>query len=548
MTEKRIKKEKSIVTWIVFRISLVFIVAMLLITVVFTIFTSTYMRNNILHTQKEQVAIAANSMETRFNGLVGPMISLARYSPTLGLLGQDYEFYTAEWIADIRYLDAYLKNVNMFSEYILDIVLIRNDSITVYSMANRLRRDYDYLNSEWFIQAVGREGLLKYAPPRGTEHLYHDSGENTLSVIYPIYRSNILIGYILMECNLERFAYFLVNRNLEESGFLLLDDQGIIIYDYQQQRIDLDFATIFSLDELLAGESISFEIEGKLYIAHRLLANNWVLISESDIQMILLPTRQWLLVVLILGVLFFLLLIGITVYNSKQMEKPFNTLIKLKQKEMELEALTNQVNPHFLYNVFQVIQTKAVLVDNREVEDMIQALSQMMRYTMERKRDKVRIQDEVNYIERYLMFYKQRFSQLFDYELVCEPDVLNYKTLKFILQPVVENCFKHAFKDRKTGGIIRIHIFEKETEVLFEVWDNGCGITAEKIRQIQDKLDNETEENGIGIINTSSRIHLVYGQQYGIQINSVVDEYTSVIIRIMKEDDGDNNVSSINSR
>ena len=534
-TDRTNKEGRSFVTRTVFRVSVVFIVAITIIFVVFTIFTSTYMRNNILQAQQERVELATSSMESRFGSFVGPMMSLERYAPAIRLLEGYHESYSVEWLDDVRSLDAYLRNINMFSEYIIDIVLIRADSQVIYGMSDTLRRDYDYVNSDWFRQAFQREGVLKYAAPHGIDHLFHSGTQHTFSVIYPIYRFDVLVGYILVECNLNKFADFISTGAVEESGFLLLDDQNIVIYDYLQERTETVFAPEFDLEDLVAGSSTSFEDNGRLYNVHRLEANSWVIVLESDAHIMLLPIRRWLSVVLVLGALVFALLVLITIYNTRQMEKPLESLIKLKQKEMELEALTNQVNPHFIYNVFQVIQTKAVLSDNREIEDMIQALSQMMRYTMERKRDKVFIRDEVNYIERYLMFYKERFSSLFDYEIEYEPEVLDYKALKFILQPVVENCFKHAFKERKTGGMIKVRIYEKGEEIIFQVWDNGCGISQDKIKLIQDKLDYEDEADGIGIYNSSSRIHLVYGSQYGIQIDSKVDEYTSVTIRIPRE-------------
>ena len=87
------------------------------------------------------------------------------------------------------------------------------------------------------------------------------------------------------------------------------------------------------------------------------------------------------------------------------------------------QALTNQINPHFLYNVFQLIQAKAVLSDNLEIEEMIQALSRMMRYTMERKRESVSLKEELEYTDDYLMFYKKRFTQMFTYEISCDPEL-----------------------------------------------------------------------------------------------------------------------------
>ena len=163
---------------------------------------------------------------------------------------------------------------------------------------------------------------------------------------------------------------------------------------------------------------------------------------------------------------------------------------------------------------------------------MIQALSQMMRYTMERKRDMVKIQEELDYIDHFLMFYKVRFPLLFTYEIKCPDELLDCKMPKFILQPVVENCIKHAFDRTKTGGQIEIKVRSEQNDIVFTVWDNGKGIEPERLLQVQNKLDQEQYEGGIGVVNTNARIRLIYGQDYGICIESEVQKYTCVTLRI----------------
>lgn len=237
-----------------------------------------------------------------------------------------------------------------------------------------------------------------------------------------------------------------------------------------------------------------------------------------------------------------LLRIEVIGHRFDDMTKKIDNLIKdvylarMHQQEMELLALTNQINPHFLYNVLQLIQTKAVIARNNEIEEMIIALGQMLRYTMERTGERVKIQDEMNYIQNYLKFYKARFDSLFDYEIIYDPDILSKTMLKFIIQPIVENCFKHGFKNKKEGGVIRIKIYEEGTDIVFDVYDNGDGISDARIKKIYEGLDNHTNIAGIGIQNTDLRLKLVYGNNYGIHINSQIGEFTQVIARIKAEE------------
>lgn len=572
---------KSIVTQTVFRVSYVFIVVLILFILAFTLFTGTYMRNHILENQQEQIGIVADSLETRLNGLKEMAVLLANYQPTIALLAGYYETYTANWMENIRNLDSYLQNVNLFTGYIEDVSLITPDSETLYSLRDVLRSDYPYTGQEWFEQALEREGVVKYAPPHGRGHLYRDNIGETFTLIYPVHHSRRLIGYEIIECSLHGIAEFLEDSG-KESRYLLLDEQAQVLHGDAKTAESSKFMR--EIEETGAGTYGICEENGSLSIVYRLNANGWVIVLESDEGVLWSPIKKLLFVVAGLVVLAACFLAAINLYHIRVMRRPFYALIgrinsydgtgagsleeyrdapmelavigerfegmaekinslindvyiaQLRQKEAELEALINQINPHFLYNVFQLIQTKAVLSDNQEIENMIQALGMMMRYTMERKKDKVQVGDEFDYIRNYLMFYKERFPRLFTCEISGEAEVSRYRVLKFILQPVVENCFKHAFKDRKTGGIIRISVSETRDDLIFEVWDNGCGMPPERLEQVRRKMEGALDESGIGIVNTNARIRLVYGEAYGIRIQSAEGEYTKVILKIKKED------------
>lgn len=569
-------KKSSIVTQTAVRVSAVFVVALIVLVLSFTWFIGTYMRNHILENQQEQMELVTDSVSGKMDGLMEMAVSLANYQPTTALLGEYYEKYSPNWMENIRNLDNYLQNVNLFTEYIVDINLIHPDSETLYSLRNTLRSNYPYTEQKWFQETLEKESLVKYAPPHGEEHLYRTNLRDTISLIYPVFRSDKLMGYELIECTLKDFLDFPAGTGTQGSNYLLLDEQDKIIFGEEEEL------SSGLLSALHTEDSGIYQENGSIYLISRLTGNGWTLILESDQGILWKPIKRLALIVIILALVTAVLLFLINVYNVKVMAKPFHALInrinsyngsgaetleeyedapkelaiigeqfeqmagkvnslinevyvaQLKQRDAELEALINQINPHFLYNVFQLIQTKAVLSDNQEIEDMIQALSMMMRYTMERKRDQVRVSEELDYIRNYLMFYQERFPKLFTYEICGEEAVSEYRVIKFILQPVLENCFKHGFKDRKEGGIIKIAITETKQDLIFSVRDNGCGISEERLSQIQKKLDGFLDEGGIGIVNTNARIRLVYGYPYGIRIESRQYEFTNVILTVKK--------------
>ena len=408
---------------------------------------------------------------------------------------------------------------------------------------------------------------------------------DVLSVIYCVSENNKVLGYILYEYSMNEIKTYFDTGNSEDGEFLLTDQDGNIIYDLKEsvsseEKQYLQGVLRSSDERKRSGE---IEYNEKIFTYQILKNSGWGVLAENSKYIIHRPARKWMIIMIFISMGVLLGLVWITTYSVNKIKRPYDLLLnrivsfdgkliktdkgvyedapgeiytiamkfeemaekidkliqevyvaQLSQKEMELEAMVNQINPHFLYNVFQLIQTEAVMSDNEAIEEMIQKLSEMLRYTMERKRDKVTIREEVAYIENYLDFYKERFENRFKYKIEYEKDVLEYPTIKFILQPVVENCFKHGFKNITSGGIIEISIWKEEEFICFSVYDNGAGITPEKLNKLQTELKNDSAA-GIGIMNTNNRLKIVYGALCGITFDSEEGKYTNVIIRIRAE-------------
>lgn len=578
------KNRTSIITQTVLQVSFVFIIAFIFFTITISQLFMNSMKNRIIEDQQELVWNMSDTIEYTFESLTVPIVSLANYTPTQRLLRDYDEMYSADWLANIRNLNDYLVNVNAFNDFILDIAIIQPNSYISYSMTNQFDRRYDYVNSDWFKEAVEEEGLIKYAPPHGKDHLTNKV-DYSFTAIYPITKSDTLLGYIIVEVDITRMAdMFSRQAGNSRSGYLLVNQDGNIIFDYKRDRISLDSISQ-KFNSITEEEAKPFVNDNKLYIVKQLQSVKWFVLSEIDYSTITKPINDIfkIVVILICGCLIALFII--VAYATRILRRPFDLLIdrissyegsssaelielektpreililrtkfeemadkindlindvyiaQVHTQKMELQALTNQINPHFLYNVLQLIQTKAVLANNREIEEMITSLGSMLRYTMERTREKVSIEDEVIYIKNYLMFYKIRFSNMFTYDVSCDPDILNCKTIKFILQPIVENCMKHGFKDKKENGIIKINIVKQEEDILIIIFDNGWGIEPSSLELLNQSLENGQNGERIGVVNTHSRIKIVYGSKYGITISSKTKEYTKVTILIKNEGD-----------
>lgn len=211
-------------------------------------------------------------------------------------------------------------------------------------------------------------------------------------------------------------------------------------------------------------------------------------------------------------------------------------LDEIYRKEMEYEQLVNQINPHFLYNVLQLIQSKAVLSENYEINDIVVALSKLLRYAMNNQVKMVTVEEACDYVSNYLLLYERRYTGKFTYQIQMEDGAARRRIIKFVIQPVVENCIKHGLR-KQGGGKISIRIGLRDNMLRISVCDNGNGIPQEQLDNLNRYIREASEkEESIGLRNVYQRLKLMYDGRAGMEIESKEGEYTRVIILIPAEE------------
>jgi len=200
---------------------------------------------------------------------------------------------------------------------------------------------------------------------------------------------------------------------------------------------------------------------------------------------------------------------------------------KLRKKESELDALQAQINPHFLYNTLSSVSQLAKMGENDKLQEMILGLARYYRLTLNNGKTMISVKDEVDQARAYLEIqqikYGDRIKVLWD----IGPDLYEYRTVKLILQPFLENVLKHAW----FGDMIHIRLTAEceGNELTFRIIDNGIGMDRETLERIASRTE---EGRGYGIRNVDERIRLQYGDAYGIRIASRRGMGTGVMIRI----------------
>ena len=220
--------------------------------------------------------------------------------------------------------------------------------------------------------------------------------------------------------------------------------------------------------------------------------------------------------------------------------------LELSQKDANMRALQAQINPHFMYNTLEFLRMYAVMENQNELADIIYEFSSLLRNNISDERETT-LKQEVEFCRKYSYLCMVRYPKSIAYGFKIDPGLEEMRIPKFTLQPLVENYFAHGVDHRRTDNVISIKALKKEGYVEILVTDNGRGIPADKLAEIQDKLAQRTFEHtvdysekrqSIGIVNVHERFVLYFGDRYDISVESVEKEGVRYRITIQNEEKG----------
>ena len=228
----------------------------------------------------------------------------------------------------------------------------------------------------------------------------------------------------------------------------------------------------------------------------------------------------------------------------------------------EVRALQAQINPHFLYNMLDMINWMALSGSGKEVSDAVQNLSKFYRLSLSKKEIYVTIEDELRHIDLYVLLQNMRFDDKIDFIIDVPDEIMECSIPKLVLQPIIENALLHGILEKNTReGTVVVMAWEEMNEVsgkediVFTISDDGVGMSKEKLRELNESLKNaETRTksstveketaagesaivngSGIAVTNTHLRLVLLYGHGYGLTFRSEEGSGTEVEVRIPKQ-------------
>lgn len=210
-----------------------------------------------------------------------------------------------------------------------------------------------------------------------------------------------------------------------------------------------------------------------------------------------------------------------------------------QSRRLELQALVYQINPHFLYNTLDSVNILARQNGDEQVAELVTDLSRLFRLGLHQGQDRVTVRDELMHVMYYLKIQKIRFDDQLSWEMHVSSALMEYKIIKFLLQPIVENAIYHGVKSREGIGCIQIFVQEEGDYLLLIVEDTGEGMSREVLEQLNERLNQEAgdsqQEKGFGLWNVHQRIKLCYGAPCGVEIESEEGRGTRVVLRVLKK-------------
>ncbi len=208
-----------------------------------------------------------------------------------------------------------------------------------------------------------------------------------------------------------------------------------------------------------------------------------------------------------------------------------NTEQEKQRRRTELALLQAQMNPHFLYNTLDTI---IWLIESGEINDavtMVCSLSNFFRSSLSRGQNVITLAEEEQHIRSYLEIQQMRYRDLLEYEIDIPDQVKTFILPKLTLQPLVENALYHGIKSTRRKGFIRVTGSIVDECLVLEVADDGCGMTPERLNALRASLVDGSNE-GFGMRTVLQRIQILFGNEYGLTVESTPDVGTRVIVTI----------------
>ena len=406
-------------------------------------------------------------------------------------------------------------------------------------------------------------------------------------------------GFINGAISLDKLSELTESINFYEGTAWIMDDQDVLYTNStgsieSLKQLNAIFS-YYSNTDIESGRVVDQERQHTVFYTPIKNTQNWYLCVEVDNAILMRDTNNLLTSLIIIWFIILFASIILCIYFSRSITKPLMELNKVMQgveqgnlesrvaengrdeiakishtfnqmidrindlmhqiyieenakRSAELQVLQSQINPHFLYNTLDTLQWKAYEYEDDKMAELITALSNFFRISLSKGKEFIPFDREIDHVKNYLIIQQYRFSDILDYSFDLDEDLNSYYILKLLLQPLVENAIQHGIKPKQMHCHIKIKTIKVGNDALLQVTDDGVGIDKETLAQLKDELNQAKQGNGYGLFNVNLRCKLIYGPQYGVEVESVLNQGCCVTIRVPLAESEDDYAKNINLR
>ncbi len=420
------------------------------------------------------------------------------------------------------------------------------------------------------------------------------TGAYLFSVSQPIVDSSDQnIGVMRVDISVRLLDEIISATNLGSSGFLFLTDgQQRIVYHTDHRMIGQPLTSVLPAHAYVQNGSDTYRFDGQEFLVttRRSSTTGWTYVSVSNKREIIAGLRWFrtLSTVVVVAACAAIVII-LSFYLSNVLTKPIRRLRESMERvshnafplsigintrdeigvlartfeqmigrirelmaevvadqqrirQLEMQALHEQIKPHFIYNTLDSILSLLETGDSENAMEMIEHFGKFLRTSLSDGEQIITIDQELHHIDSYLFIQRFRYGNRFDYRINASAEIRQHQTLKLLLQPLVENALAHGFRDLQRQGFIEISAAGSNGHLQFAVSDNGHGIDDVCMQQIQTALKVEPSSAAekestpgsacFGIRSTQNRIQLNYGRSFGLRLETVEGSGTRALVTL----------------
>lgn len=559
----------------IFIVSTLIVASLVLMTsIIMQVIFFTRLDNLIVDTSKEINKQVVMNYEAYFSNVIETSNSLQEY---IVLYTKNDELDRIEELfeASIK-AQANIKNISLISDY---------GQIIASSVLEKTHPDL--ASHSWFVEALRYPDIHHFSSPH-LEDVLAQGSEEVVSVskkVDYIQNNESRKAVLVIELRTQELSLIAARTNLGAQGHILItDSENHLVFDSSQTCLDDSCQNIALVKEIiLGGKRIQYQNFNMYVSVNTLQDTRWKITTFINVDESVKTKQEILLTVILAFIITLAAIAYISSWMAQRITHPMNDLKKHIEKletgdfearaevsgqkevvhlaeafnimsnkihELMLEvideqnekrkthfiALQNQINPHFLYNTLDSIVSLSEKGNSKDVEKAIVTLSRFFRMSVSSDMSLITLEEELEHVLHYLTIQQLRYRKDFEFEFTIPEHLKKHKVIKLSLQPLVENAILYGLNPEQDFKSIRISAYEQDNYLVLEVYNQGFGISIDKIHELYKMIKSIETSSSLGLKNVYQRLKLYFGDSADLLIESELDVYTKVRLMIPKGD------------